>query len=293
MNAALPTLTLEPIGFIRTPYADRASAPRQPYASGEVEGTIELLPRRGFEHALDDLDEWRFIWVIFWFHLNRGWRPKVLPPRSAVRRGLFATRTPHRPNPLGISVLRLVSVEGLTIRVRGVDLIDGTPILDIKPYVPWADSIPDAGTGWFDAPPTLDASSQPRPGALDAKVQQRPSDPIDEYQVHFDAHAEAQLTWLRERHQIDLVPSLRRALALGPHPHPYRRIKPATDMPDTFVVAYKEWRARFRIEPESPRTLTVFAVFTGYRPDALAGPDPALDTHREFVATWSMHDATR
>ncbi|MEI8258110.1 MAG: tRNA (N6-threonylcarbamoyladenosine(37)-N6)-methyltransferase TrmO, partial [Deltaproteobacteria bacterium] len=151
----VPSLTLEPIGVIRTPHGDRASAPRQPYVAASVPGTIELFPGRGYERALDDLQGWEYIWVIFWFHLNKGWRPKVLPPRSKVRRGLFSTRTPHRPNPLGLSVLELVSVDRLTLNVRGVDLIDGTPILDIKPYVPWADALPNAGTGWFTPPEDL------------------------------------------------------------------------------------------------------------------------------------------
>lgn len=275
-----PTLTLEPIGYIRTPYADRASAPRQPYVSGGVRGTIELVAGRGFEHALHDLEGWDYIWVIFWFHLNHGWRPKVLPPRSTVRRGLFATRTPHRPNPLGLSVLELESVSRLTLTVRGVDLIDGTPILDIKPYVPWADSIPHAGSGWFEPPPIIDDD-------VADPASDRPADPIAAYTVAFDPHATAQITWLRDAHAIDLETPLRRALALGPHPHPYRRIKPDGDH---LLVAHKSWRARFRVHE---RTLEVFEIFSGYRPTALSDPDPTLDPHRAFVAQWSPLRATR
>jgi tRNA-Thr(GGU) m(6)t(6)A37 methyltransferase TsaA len=280
-NPAIATLSLEPIGFVRSPYTDRASAPRQPYVSSDARGTIELLPGRGFEHALDDLDEWEFIWVIFWFHLNKGWRPKVLPPRSTVRRGLFATRTPHRPNPLGLSVMRLESVKGLTLHVRGLDLIDGTPVLDIKPYVPWADSIPNAGSGWFDP-------RDGEEGVSDATSEARPADPIASHEVTFDAHAREQLDWLAT-HDIDLETPLRRALALGPHPHPYRRIKPDGD--GQFVVAHKEWRARFRIIAD--RTLEVFDVFSGYRPAALASDEAGLDVHRAFVARWSSSDAAR
>src|SRR3954466_9327479 len=103
-------VTLTPIGVARTPFPDRLSAPRQPYAARGVEGTIELFPGHDFEHALLDLDGWDYLWVIFWFHLNHGWRPKVLPPRSAgKRRGVFSTRSPHRPNPIGLSVVRLLS----------------------------------------------------------------------------------------------------------------------------------------------------------------------------------------
>ena len=131
------TLTLAPIGVVRTAHAERAEAPRQPAAAAGSAGTIELRPGRHFEDALADLAGFDRIWVIFWFDRNPGWRPKVLPPRSTTgRKGVFATRSPHRPNPLGLSVLRLERIEGLTLHVRDLDLLDGTPVLDIKPYIP-------------------------------------------------------------------------------------------------------------------------------------------------------------
>jgi tRNA-Thr(GGU) m(6)t(6)A37 methyltransferase TsaA len=137
------SLTVRPIGVIHTPYPDRVSAPRQTYVTPDAEGTIVLESGHQYEHALEDLEGWDYLWVLYWFHLNDGWRPKVLPPRSKVRRGVFATRSPHRPSPIGMSVVKLVRVEGLTVHVRGVDMIDGTPVLDIKPYVPSADALPD------------------------------------------------------------------------------------------------------------------------------------------------------
>ena len=101
-------LTLEPIGFVRCALESKAEAARQPPAAAGAKGRIELLSGRNFEHALDDLVGWEFIWVIFWFHLNPAWRPKVLPPRSTSgRKGVFSTRSPHRPNALGLSAVRL------------------------------------------------------------------------------------------------------------------------------------------------------------------------------------------
>jgi len=117
-------MLFRPIGIARTPFSERVEAPRQPYAAAGVAGTIELFEGQNFEHALADLEAWDHIWVIFWFHLNKGWRPKVLPPRSEIKRGVFATRSPYRPNPIGMSVLRLEAVEGLTLRVLDVDLLD-------------------------------------------------------------------------------------------------------------------------------------------------------------------------
>jgi len=94
------------------------------------------------------------IWVVSWLHRGGTWAPLVRPPRGTrERRSLFATRSPDRPNPIGLSCVRLVRVEGCNLHVQGVDLIDGTPILDIKPYVPYADAFPDSKAGWIDAIP--------------------------------------------------------------------------------------------------------------------------------------------
>ena len=144
-------LLLEPIGFVRCAAATKVQAARQPRAAAGVAARIELLPGRNFEHALEDLARWELIWVLFWFHHNPGWRPKVLPPRSTSgRKGVFATRAPHRPNPIGLSVVRLEQVDGLTLHVRDADMLDGTPVLDLKPYVAYTDAHPGAGTGWLE-----------------------------------------------------------------------------------------------------------------------------------------------
>src|SRR5262249_6094523 len=129
-------LELTPIGFVRSPFTEKMQAPRQPNTPQAADGTVELLPGHDFEHALEDLDTFRYIWLLFWFDQSEGWRPKVLPPRSEKRRGVFATRAPHRPNPLGMSLVELTGIEGLVLSVKGLDLLDGTPVLDIKPYVP-------------------------------------------------------------------------------------------------------------------------------------------------------------
>ena len=105
-----------PSGILRSSLATKVEAARQPRAAVGTPARIELLPGRNFEHALEDLARWELIWVIFWFHLNPGWRPKVLPPRSTTgRKGVFATRSPHRPNPIGMSVVRLERVDGLIL----------------------------------------------------------------------------------------------------------------------------------------------------------------------------------
>lgn len=147
----------QPIGFVRSPYARRIDAPHQPSVvegteTGDVaEAILELEPGVP-EEALRDLAGFTRIWLIFVFHRSEGWTPLVKPPRGPrVKRGVLATRSPHRPNAIGLSAVELVAVEGRCLRLRGVDLLDGTPVLDLKPYVPYADAFPDSVAGWIDA----------------------------------------------------------------------------------------------------------------------------------------------
>ncbi len=265
MTGTPPTsLTLEPIGVLRCARADKVDAPRQPAAAEDLTGVISLHPQHHFEHALEDLAGWERIWVIFWFHHNRGWRPKVLPPRSdSGRKGLFATRSPHRPNPLGLSVLRVDRVEGLDIHVRDVDLLDGTPVFDIKPYVAYTDAFPDAGGGWLAA--------DPRPA----------------YRVAFSAEADAQLDWIAPRTPLPLRERIETTLALGPAPNPYRRIKPLAGGRSRLAV--QDWRVLFTHEGLQ---VTVLRIESGYKlsqlAESLPDPDGVLAIHRAFRAGWPV-----
>ncbi len=144
-----------PIGILRSPYSRRIDAPHQ---STVVEGTetgafakasLELSEWLDVK-VIQDLEGFDRIWLIFAFHLSEGWKSSVKPPRGGPKRGVLATRSPHRPNSLGLSAVELVSIDNRTLHLRGVDLLDGTPILDIKPYVPYADAFPDSKAGWID-----------------------------------------------------------------------------------------------------------------------------------------------
>jgi tRNA-Thr(GGU) m(6)t(6)A37 methyltransferase TsaA len=133
---------------VRSPFKVHEGTPRQP-GTGEVrDGEIRLRP--GLQNALKDLAGFSHVWVLFWFNYSRGWNSQLVPPRDVKKRGVFATRSPHRPNAIGMSVVRLLQVQGLMVRVRGLDMLDGTPVLDLKPYIPYADSIPGAKAGWVD-----------------------------------------------------------------------------------------------------------------------------------------------
>ncbi len=145
--------TLEPIGWVRSPYQRRFGTPQQASAvDSDAPATLELDPQRIPPEALRDLAGVERLWILSYLDRSGTWGALVRPPRGPrVRRSLFATRSPDRPNPLGLSAVRLLSVEGLTLHVRGVDLLDGTPILDLKPYVPYADAFPDSRAGWIDS----------------------------------------------------------------------------------------------------------------------------------------------
>lgn len=144
-------MEIEPIAFIENDFKEKFGVPRQ---SGLVSlcSRIVLEPKFRDENALRGLEDFTHIWLIWGFSEAKtdGFSPTVRPPRLGgnVRKGVFATRSPFRPNSLGLSVVRLASVDGFTITVTGADLMNGTPIYDIKPYLPYADSVPDASNGW-------------------------------------------------------------------------------------------------------------------------------------------------
>jgi len=158
-NAVPGAYTLQVIGRIRSPYREKFGIPRQPGLVA-VESRLELLP--GFDAAemVEGLEAFSHLWLTFVFHacVAQGWRPRVRPPRLGgnARVGVFASRAPFRPNHLGLSVVELLGIErddGLVLRLQGADLLDGTPVLDIKPYLPYVDAIPAARGGFAPAPP--------------------------------------------------------------------------------------------------------------------------------------------
>lgn len=145
----MATFEFEPIGFVRSSVRYTQEAPRQGVLTAQS-GVIQLEKQRNFEAAFADLAGVEMIWIIFVFDRVRNWKSKVRPPLGGMERkiGVFATRSPHRPNPIGITAAKLTAVRGLSLHVEGIDLLDGPPVLDIKPYIPMADSFPEAKTGW-------------------------------------------------------------------------------------------------------------------------------------------------
>ncbi len=143
----MSNISLTPIGIIRSSIKDPEGAPIQPSGAVGIQGRIELNP--DYREGLRDLEGFSHLILLYHFHLSQGFSLTVKPFLDDNRRGLFSTRAPRRPNPIGLSVVRLERIEGPVLHLTDVDVVDGTPLLDIKPYVPQFDSKPEASTGWL------------------------------------------------------------------------------------------------------------------------------------------------
>jgi tRNA (adenine37-N6)-methyltransferase len=141
-------LKIEPIGVIETPFREPAGTPIQPSRANGMRGKVLVEPR--FQGGLKDLAGFERIWLIYWLHRAPGSSLLVTPFLDQRQRGIFATRAPARPSPIGISAVRLLAIQDGVLEVADVDIIDGSPLLDIKPYVPEFDCYPASMAGWFD-----------------------------------------------------------------------------------------------------------------------------------------------
>ena len=149
------------IGKVESPYKQKFAIPRQPGLIAEARGKLVLDPPYADDDIVRGIESFSHLWLVFVFHetASKGWSPLVRPPRLGgnTRKGVFATRATFRPNPIGLSVVKLERVyrqqDKLVLELSGIDLLDGTPILDIKPYLPYADALPGAAGGFADSAP--------------------------------------------------------------------------------------------------------------------------------------------
>jgi tRNA-Thr(GGU) m(6)t(6)A37 methyltransferase TsaA len=190
----------EAIGIIHSPFKEKFGIPRQAGLVPGINGVLELLPPYNRPETVAELDGYSHLWIQFVFHQSQReqWQPTVRPPRLGGNRrvGVFASRAPFRPNPIGLSVVALEKVIAepgrVELQLSGIDMVDGTPVLDIKPYLPYADSLPQARSGFA-------------PGEPEAKLQ-----------VRFSAHAERQLQQRQDGAALHQV--IMQLLELDPRP---------------------------------------------------------------------------
>lgn len=141
-------LRFTPIGIIHTPFKSPAECPRQGFLKQGVKGRIEILPE--LKEGLLDLDGFSHILLIWVFHKSESYKLLSKPPDEEKVHGVFATRSPHRPNPLGLTVVKLIRIEENILHIENPDMVDGTPLLDIKPYVLTPDTLGKIKRGWLD-----------------------------------------------------------------------------------------------------------------------------------------------
>ncbi len=262
-----PSLTLQPIGYLRTRQQVKFQAGHQPETATEARNELELLAGHDYEQALQDLAGMERVWLLWWFHRNPNWRPLVLPPRGpAQRRGVFATRSPHRPNPLGLTSVALLGVTGRRLLLGPCDLVDGTPVFDVKPYIPAHDAFPEARAGWIDA--------------MEAELREPAR-----FTVTLSATALTQRQWLQENWSIDFTPRLIELLARDPTPHRTRRIRRRN--PTQFDIGCGAWRAVFTVTIE---TVSVIVLEPAYPMTFLMRPGyedvPDRDAQLAFRLRW-------
>jgi putative methyltransferase, YaeB/AF_0241 family len=265
-------MVVEPIGFFYGDAVYKYDAPRQGRLFAGHPGRIELARGRNFETALRDLEGFERLWVIFQFHENAGWRPTTrppVPPKGKDRVGTFASRSPYRPNPIGLSCVRLLKVEGLTLYVDEADLLNGTPVLDIKPYIPMADAFPEAKAGWVEE----------QEGDL--------------WTVEMSDEFAAQNRWIAERSAFDLESFARVQLSRGNFSKDVfdssRRRLSIDEKAKTGVLAYRTFRIHFSYD-ELSRIVRLYKITSGYTSADLK--DGAEDKygdkqlHRDFIANF-------
>lgn len=235
ISKIIMSFVIQPIGKIHSPYKEKFAVPRQPRLAPSATARIELLGEANSPESVRGLEQFSHIWLLFLFdqNLSAGWKPTVRPPRLGgnERIGVFASRATFRPNGIGMSAVEL---KGITqqgnqtwLELGSVDLVDGTPIIDIKPYIPYSDSIPDASGGFAEAAP-------------------------DNLPVIFSTHA--QLT-LKERPEHSMIQAVIEQV-LGQDPRPaYKKNKPDSK---EYAVHLFDLNVKFTVVDDSANQITPF-----------------------------------
>jgi len=205
MTSLVSDITLNPIGIVNSPYKEKFAIPRQPGLVNAAKGYVQLTGAANNIDAVRELKQFSHIWLLFVFHgtQKQGWKPLVRPPRLGGNKkmGVLATRSTFRPNPIGMSVVKLDDIavvnQNVILHISGLDLLDQTPIVDIKPYIPYCDAIPDANAGFAQTEPEINLS------------------------VNFSEQAKLSLQALKNKHP-DLTLFITQVLSQDPRP-PYKK----------------------------------------------------------------------
>ncbi|MCB0422151.1 MAG: tRNA (N6-threonylcarbamoyladenosine(37)-N6)-methyltransferase TrmO [Bdellovibrionales bacterium] len=246
-----------PIGYIETQEIYPAESPRQPQLGGQSPGLIRLVPNNDLLLALDGLSEFSHIWVLFVFHHNKNWKPLIQPPRPDLnKKGVFASRAPYRPNPIGQSVVAIDKIDEWEIHFSQHDFLTGTPVLDIKPYIPYYDSIPEAHPGWFT--------------------------PISLYKIHYHLSSLQALEFLKNQ-GLHLESVIHTQLSTYPTHPQGKRIQILED--PHYELAFRTWRIYFEVnrEKQEVRILSLASSYTLHELNSDDDPYNDKEIHRKFA----------
>ncbi len=259
-------IKMQPIGIFHCDHHEKYHLQRQGGVLDGYHGKVVLEPHQNFEQALEGVDGFDRIWLIYGFHKNNHWKPKVMPPRADRKHGVFATRSPHRPNAIGMSAVRLLRVKGRTLYVEDHDLLDGTLILDIKPYVDYCDSFISEPQGWLDELPQE-----------------------NEYYIIWDENVVEQIDFLEANGTFNIRLPVRNNLAVNPFPSKSNRIQELED--GTYQLAVKSWRIHFAVDAAA-LVVKIIDIYSGYDEDTLNGNKQSkwsdVNLHRQLIYFYKM-----
>lgn len=251
--------TVDPIGYLHTASTALYEVPRQASLSINHDGIIHLKKGCQFEQALEGLEGFDRIWLLFHFHQHQHWKPKVLPPRGGKKQGVFATRSPHRPNFIGLSCVKLKAIKGLKLFIEGHDLIDQTPILDIKPYLNYADSFHCQHQGWLDE-----------------------LSPLPPIVFEWSVLAQTQLEYLHSNWNYQLKQAIEHRLSQSPLPYANNRVKQIDS--DFYQLAYQTWRVIYHYHEG---LIKIKYLKSGYDAETLMGKKMSkwndVHIHQAFI----------
>lgn len=257
-------MIINPIGYFHTTAHAPYEVPRQSALLPENQGVIQLNKGCQFEQALEGLQGFDRIWVLFRFHRHQHWKPKVLPPRGGKKQGVFATRSPHRPNFIGLSCVELKEIKGLKLFIANHDLLDGTPILDLKPYLNYADVFTSQRQGWLDELP-----------------------PEPQTTIQWLPLAQAHLDYLASHWNCHLQQAIEQRLRSSPFPYSNNRVKQIGE--GRYELAYRTWRVDYKNQEDQ---ITICQLKSGYDAETLAGLKQSkwddVPIHQAFIKYFNI-----
>lgn len=253
-------MEFNPIGYVQSKKNRKMEASRQGATDAGTSAEIVLILKDS-KQCLEGLEGFSHAWIIFIFHQNQNWKPKVLPPRAEKKVGVFASRSPYRPNPIGISLVKIKSIVGAKILIENHDLLNETPVLDIKPYLDYADSVKNPKMGWVE---------------LAEK---------NRHKITWSKKAISSCQFLVNHGITELPTVIEEQLSFNPTDKKRKRVNRKSDH---YTLAYRTWRINFKLGEN--KRVRILNIESGYSEKELAqSEDPYQDKslHFQFLASYS------